>query len=465
MSVRLSVLLLLCYYIGHMVYKHLTYWNRLGIACEPPHWLLGNFAGVTTQRSFDEIFQNYYDKYKCCGPFAGFYWFTKAGVMVMDPELAKHILIKDFSKFTDRIMYCNEQDDPLTGQLFNLPGQRWRHMRNKLSPTFTANKMRIMFPLVLNIGQEFVQIFEQELECSDVLNVSDLVARFTTDVIGSCAFGLEIKSLQHPGVEFRKMSRKAFIQQRYGTLGFVLRFGFPEMARRLHIKETMADVEKFFMDIVKETIDFRELHQIRRNDFMDTLIDLKNNRIMINNCGEQLTNPFSFGQIAAQAFVFLLAGYETSSTTMGFALYELARNPEIQIKARNEVRKVLEKHKQIFTYECVKDMVYLEQIMQETLRMYTIAPALLRQALEDYVVPGYPHYVIKKGMPVFIPSSAMHKDGRYFPQPHTFNPDNFSPEKVASRESGLNLSFGDGPRNCIGMRFAKMARSSSILTL
>lgn len=81
---------------------------------------------------------------------------------------------------------------------------------------------------------------------------------------------------------------------------------------------------------------------------------------------------------------------------------------------------------------------------------------LNRQALEDYVVPGNPKYVIKKGMPVLIPISAIHHDEQYYANPNEFNPDNFSPEAAASRDSILYMPFGEGPRNCIGMRFGKM---------
>lgn len=76
--------------------------------------------------------------------------------------------------------------------------------------------------------------------------------------------------------------------------------------------------------------------------------------------------------------------------------------------------------------------------------------------MEDYVVPGNPKYVIKKNMQIFIPIGAIHRDERYYPNPNSFNPDNFSAEKVAERDSVLHLPFGEGPRNCIGLRFGKM---------
>lgn len=90
------------------------------------------------------------------------------------------------------------------------------------------------------------------------------------------------------------------------------------------------------------------------------------------------------------------------------------------------------------------------------MRLHTPLPVLNRQALEDYPLPGYPRYIIKKDMPVIIPCVAIHRDEEYYSNPDVFNPDNFDPEKVANRDSTLHMPFGDGPRSCIGLRFAKM---------
>lgn len=381
-TLLLAALVLVFIYIAHRLQEHFGYWDNQKIACDPAKWLLGNLTGLMTTKTFDQIIRDYYEKYKDTGPFAGFYWFIKPAVFILDKELVKLILIKDFSKFADRGFYCNEEDDPLTGQLFTLDGSKWRQMRNKLSPTFTSGKMKIMFPLVLKLGHDLVETFHKTLATTDEVEVRDLAARFTTDVIGSCAFGFEINSLKNPNVEFRKMSRKALTVRRYGILGFVIRFSMPQLARRLHVKDTMADVEKFFLGIVKETIEYRERNNIRRNDFMDMLIDLKNNKVIKSESGEDLTN-LTFGEIAAQAFVFLLAGFETSSTTMGFALYEMAQHPELQQKARDEVCHVLEAHKE-FTYECLKDMVYLEQIIQGKFIYYYITDIRIIGLLTKY---------------------------------------------------------------------------------
>ncbi|KAM7344111.1 uncharacterized protein ACRADG_010943 [Cochliomyia hominivorax] len=448
----LFVILAYGVYVLKQRYK---YWQNLGIPCEEPSFIFGNITGVGTKRSFTDVWHEFYDKYKHTGPFVGFYWFFNPAVFVVDPALLKQILIKDFSKFVDRGFYVNEEDDPLSGMLFNLEGNKWRHMRNKLSPTFTSGKMKMMFPIIINISGEFVKVFDQAVKENDVIEVSDLMARFTTDVIGSCAFGLEMSSLKDPNNKFRMMGRKSIVEQRYGRLGIAFRNSFPNLARKLHMKDTLQDVEDFFMGIVKDTVRYREENNVKRNDFMDMLIDLKNNKLMKSENGEELTN-LTLEEIAAQAFVFLVAGFETSSTTMGFALYELAQHQDIQQKAREEVLEVLEKHNQEFTYEAMKEMVYLEQVLLETLRLHSVLPLITRVASEDYTVPGHPKYVIKKDMLILIPSGCIQRDERYYSNPLEFNPDHFTADKVAERDSVLYMPFGDGPRICIGMRFGKM---------
>ena len=343
--------------------RKLSYWQTLGVKCEEPHFLLGNLKGVQTTRGFYEIWQQYYDKFKGSGPFVGFYWFYKPAAFVLEPQLIKSILIKDFQNFTDRGFFHNEKDDPLSGQLFLLDGQKWKNMRNKLSPTFTSGKMKFMFPTVVRVGEEFIAVFDSMVkENNNIVEVKELLARFTTDVIGTCAFGIECSSLKDPNAEFRVMGRKALVDQRHNRLVIAFMASFIDLARKLHMKQTPDDIEEFFMRIVRETVEYREKNNIRRNDFMDMLIDLKNQKLIKSEHGDELTN-LTLEEIAAQAFVFFSAGFETSSTTMGFALYELAQNEDVQEKARQEILKTFEKYNQEFTYECMKDLIYLDQVM------------------------------------------------------------------------------------------------------
>nr|NP_523748.2 cytochrome P450 6a9 [Drosophila melanogaster]Q27594.3 RecName: Full=Cytochrome P450 6a9; AltName: Full=CYPVIA9 [Drosophila melanogaster]AAF58188.2 cytochrome P450 6a9 [Drosophila melanogaster] len=462
-SVLLAIVVVLVGYLLLKWRRALHYWQNLDIPCEEPHILMGSLTGVQTSRSFSAIWMDYYNKFRGTGPFAGFYWFQRPGILVLDISLAKLILIKEFNKFTDRGFYHNTEDDPLSGQLFLLDGQKWKSMRSKLSYTFTSGKMKYMFPTVVKVGHEFIEVFGQAMEKSPIVEVRDILARFTTDVIGTCAFGIECSSLKDPEAEFRVMGRRAIFEQRHGPIGIAFINSFQNLARRLHMKITLEEAEHFFLRIVRETVAFREKNNIRRNDFMDQLIDLKNSPLTKSESGESVN--LTIEEMAAQAFVFFGAGFETSSTTMGFALYELAQHQDIQDRVRKECQEVIGKYNGEITYESMKDMVYLDQVISETLRLYTVLPVLNRECLEDYEVPGHPKYVIKKGMPVLIPCGAMHRDEKLYANPNTFNPDNFSPERVKERDSVEWLPFGDGPRNCIGMRFGQMQARSGLALL
>lgn len=457
MSVTQFLLAILIGLLGYAVYwlrQRFMYWEVRGIAFEKPNYFLGNLNGIRTTRSFLEIWLATYKKFKGTGPFCGFFWFQRPAVFVLDTKLAKSILIKDFNNFVDRGFYTNVEDDPLTGQLFLLEGHRWRAMRNKLSPTFTSGKMKYMFPTVLRVGEEFVRVLADTIQQQPILEIRDYLARFTTDVIGTCAFGIDVNSLNNPNDEFRQMGRRVFTDLRYGRLGLALINSFPKLCRKLHIKSTPDHITEFYMRLVRENIDYREKNNIRRNDFFDMLLDLKNNKLLKSLDGEEMS--ITVEELAAQAFVFLIAGFETSSTTMSFALYELAQHEDIQERVRAEIAEALEKQNGDFTYECMKDMVYLDQVISETLRLYTVLPILNRECMEEYTVPGNPKFVISKGMQVLIPAASFHRDADIYPNPDTFDPDNFSPEKVAQRDSVEWLPFGDGPRNCIGMRFGQM---------
>ncbi|CAD7079479.1 unnamed protein product [Hermetia illucens] len=103
------------------------------------------------------------------------------------------------------------------------------------------------------------------------------------------------------------------------------------------------------MGIVRETVDYREKNNIRRNDFMDLLIQLKNHAKIDGDDHEsiesQIIEKRTFKELAVQAFIFFLGGFETSSSTLTLALYELAKNQDVQEKCRVEINHVLEKYK------------------------------------------------------------------------------------------------------------------------
>lgn len=352
--------------LAYVVHRNFTYWTRRGVPHDAPHLFYGNMIGFRKDRVMHNIFIDYYNKYRKTGnPFVGFYFLHKPAAFIVDPKLAKNILIKDFSNFTDRGQFHNERDDPLTQHLFNLDGKKWKDMRQRLSPTFTSGKMKFMFPTVIKVSEEFVKLMTSQVPASQggaVLEIKDLMARFTTDVIGNCAFGIECSTLSNPVSDFRTMGQKVFTELRHGQLLTMFQFSFPKMARRLRMRMMPEDVHQFFMRLVNDTIALREKENFKRSDFMNLLIELKQKGKVTLENGEVIEG-MNIGELAAQVFVFYVAGFETSSSTMSYCLYELAQNQDIQDRLRSEVQSVLEQHEGKLTYEAIKDMRYLDQVI------------------------------------------------------------------------------------------------------
>lgn len=425
--------------------RQYQYWKKRGVPYIEPSFPAGTlrYKGKTLDSAI--LNQMYYNQMKGKGglPFCGNYLFFKPSVLVTDVDFVKQILVKDFESFHDRGLYFNERDDPLTAHLLTLEGEKWKRLRAKITPTFTSARMKYMFSTMIAIGHTFVDSLA--LEHPKKVEIKEMLAKFTTDMIGNCAFGLECNSLKDPDAKFRTMGRLAIEKPRFTRLVQVLTIVAKPIATFFRIKVLRDDVAEFFMGAVRDTVTYREKNNVARNDFMDLLLKLKNDE-----------NQLTVEELAAQCFVFFMAGFETSSTAMSYALFELAQNQEIQQRARQSVEDTLKRHNGEWSYDSINDMHYVDYCIQESLKKYPPAPNLIRVVTKDYDIPGHSGVVLKKGMIVNVPIFAIHRDPVYYPEPEEYKPERFLPEEAAKRPSCSFLAFGEGPRNCIGMRFGLM---------
>ncbi|CAD7079521.1 unnamed protein product [Hermetia illucens] len=437
--------------------KKYSYWKERGIEYVEPSFPMGNLSFGGNQLL--DFIQNMY-KYKERGSLIGAYIIWKPVAVPTDLDLIQKILVKDFNSFHARGMYVNEEDDPLSANMVSLDGEKWKFIRSKLSPTFTSGKMKFMFPTVVEIAERFNETLGDIVKTESVLEIKELLARFTTDVIGSCAFGVECNSLKDPNAIFRYYGKKAMDEPPSSPLMQILAIHYPDLARKFHVRIIAKDVEQFFIESVRKTIEYREKNNIRRNDFLDLLIQI--NKDEDKNDGQ--SKKLSLNVLAAQAFLFFSAGFETSSTTMMYSLYELALNPDIQNKARQEINAVLANHDGKLSYEAMQEMIYIEQIINEALRKYPPVIFLIRKAARDYQLP-HSEAVIEKGTEIFIPAYGVHHDPEIYPNPEIFDPKRFSADEVQCRHPMSFLAFGDGPRNCVGLRFGKMQAKVGLIAL
>jgi cytochrome P450 family 6 len=454
--------------------KSFSFWKDRNVPFIPPIFPTGNILEIMKGKIHSGlVFQKFYNQMKHTGDYCGIYFFQDPALFVLSPEFAKTILVKDFNCFVNRGMYSNEKDDPLGANLFFLEGQRWRDLRAKLTPTFTSTKLKQMFFTVLDEGNKFVNYIQPLADSSEDIDVYDLLLRFNTDVISSCAYGFESNSLENPDTEFRTMGKRMLTFNGSKSLKILLASNFPNLGRALKIRFNDEDVAEFFLNIVKETIEYRERTGEQRKDFMQLLMNLmkkdesEEDKLtfyeIVRGCLlilETICSNFDSFQ-AAQAYVMYFAGkttnkllnlqfdsinflqgFETSSTVNCFALHFLAHYQDIQEKARKHVSEVLEKHNNEWCYDAVMEMSYIDQIIEESMRIYPPVAALIRVADVDYQLPN--GSTIFKGTKVIIPNLGFQRDPDIFPDPMKFDPDRFSPEMKQTRHSFSSLPFGEG---------------------
>ncbi|XP_066993022.2 probable cytochrome P450 6a13 [Anabrus simplex] len=469
-SVGLASLLTLLY-----VYFtwNFDYWKKRGVPFEKPLPFFGNLKDIALGNDYEGIFyKKIYDSFEG-QRFVGLFQFREPTLLLRDPDLIKDVMVKNFSSFHDRGIPVEEETQPLSAHLFNLPGPRWRALRVKLTPTFTSGKMKMMYHLMAECSEQLRRYLQGPASKGEELEMREVMAQFTTDIIGTCAFGLEMNAMKDSDSEFRRMGRKVFEASLIASIRRLIIVFLHPLAKLLNLSFADKEVDEFFLNAVKETVQYREKHNIKRDDFMHLLIQLKNKEKLVDDDettnGHVLTNDkddinMTDNLLAAQAFVFFLAGFETSSTLLSFALYELALNPDIQARLREEVDTILQQHGGKLTYETLQDMPYLDKVVSESLRKYPPAGILIRICTKQYVIPET-NITIEEGTRLVIPVLGLHRDPKHYPDPERFDPGRFEEGNKTRGHQFTYLPFGEGPRICIGMRFGLLQSKLGLAAL
>ncbi|XP_061720503.1 cytochrome P450 6B5-like [Cydia pomonella] len=451
------LILTISFVIASFLYYHFTkynnYWNERNVVGPKPTFFFGNIKDAVLRRKpIGHVFKDIYDMYpeeKVIGMFV----MRSPELLVRDLDVIKYILIKDFDNFVNRGFEFKRTG--FGANLFHGNADTWRLLRSRFSPLFTPGKLKNMMHLLCERGDKFVKYVARVTQLNPEQEVHEMTQKFTLAAIAACAFGIDIDTFNQEHETLRRIDSKIFIM----TLSRELEMMYPGILTKIGGSLFPAEVITFFIDLVKDVTAQRNGKPTNRNDFMDLILKMKEERHITGpkrkNDDVQTGLDLTDEVIAAQAFSFYAGGYETSAATMGFFLYQLALNPQIQDKVVVEIKEVLKKHNGEITLQAVLDLSYMGQVFDETLRMFPIVSDLKRKSQSTYTIPGT-NVTIEKNQLIKIPTLGIHYDEKIYPNPEKFDPERFSPENVAARHSCAYLPFGLGPRNCIGIRFAQL---------
>ncbi|VDN58614.1 unnamed protein product [Dracunculus medinensis] len=305
-------------------------------------------------------------------------------------------------------------------------------------------------------------------ESNGEFDAKKILGNLMMDITAKCFFGIDINAQFSENSDFIKYAKrvlsftfqdyrfifisKLLLSVQYLYRGAVFSAMFPNLAR---IIENISGYEffdgecnEFFKNIIEKAIETKRAEPSENMTCWQVYwIALTKKWQISMKCS---TKEELEGLIISQLFVFIIAAFDPTSSTLLYCLYNLAMHPAIQLQAYKEIVNIIG-GKEVIEYDDLSSMNYLNQVINETLRMYPQAPRLLRECNKDIEIGGI---YFEKGSALLVPIFAIHYNNDYYPDPEKFDPERFSPENIVHRDPLAWLPFGFGPRICIGQRLA-----------
>ncbi|KOB51973.1 Cytochrome P450, partial [Operophtera brumata] len=212
------------------------YWKKRGIKHDTPIPIFGtNAKGYLMQRSMSELAADMYWKYPK-EKVVGFFRSSTPELIIRDPDIVKRVLLTDFSYFYKRqVSPILGSDEPLLKNLFNVDGDLWRLLRQRMTPAFTSGKLKAMFPLIVERAERLQVLLSSSH--GKTVDAREVMARYTTDFIGACGFGLEANSLNKEDSEIRILGQKIFKVTYKGAFKAMAKQVFPQLCKNVRLTD------------------------------------------------------------------------------------------------------------------------------------------------------------------------------------------------------------------------------------
>ncbi|XP_029178733.1 uncharacterized protein LOC114946424 [Nylanderia fulva] len=432
--------------------RYNKYWQNRGVFCADGALPgVGHMLSVFCMRTtFPECCHKIYNNNQNHS-MVGIYNFMSPSLMVREPELVKTVLQTNFSSFHMNRQKTDPEVDPL---LANHPfvnyGDKWLAGRKRLTYAFSSMRLKILLESVKSVVVMLENYLDNKLnKIGKVeLELKDLCSRYTAQVVAAAGFGVDGFCFddEKPDVSFRKLGKDIMEPSIRSAIMFLFVVLVPSLNKYLKVSFIPKHIDRFFRTLVSDIMEQRRKEGIPRNDFLHLMTELE--RIE--------GDKFDVEMLASDALSFFIDGYGTTSSAMSFVAFQLSTHPKVQEKLRKEVMTVLDRYDGVITYEGLKEMTYMDQVLNESQRMLPIGEVLQKECTEEFELRGSDGLVchVQPGTEILIPIKSLHEDRRYWENPEVFDPERFSPEKKHSIEKFTFLPFGEGPRICPGMRMA-----------
>lgn len=434
----------------------------------PGHWLLGTFPAVYHAAARNEVHKFLFEIHKLLGPtlIAVPPLGLPANVVITaDPQNVEHILKTRFENYPKGSEMRHRFLDLLGTGIFNADGQQWQQQRKTTSHMFTAKLFKEHIWAVVSRNSRSLRSILQSTDPDKVVDIFNLMNRFTLDTIGEVGFGKCIGSLDDPSSPFLSSFDKA---QQITMYRFILPPGtwefmrFAQLGTERETKEHFSRLDGYSRSVVRELQKSFERGSDKTSGVAWGDLEAKKSFV-----GLFLADAEKRGETVSEDYLrdlvlnFLIAGRDTTAQALSWTFFCLCTHPAVEAKAREEVIEVCGVRDP--SYDDLNRLPYINAVLSEALRLYPSVPIDAKQALEDDVWPD--GTIVPKNTIVWYNIFSMGRDPAIWGD----DAEEFRPERwLERRDAPDNFHypvFNGGPRECLGRRLAMVEMKACLAML
>lgn len=359
----------------------------------------------------------------------GLEWF-----LVSHPDHVKHVLVDHARNYVRGRSYDRFRLIADTS-IVTTDGEQWRPLRRIAQPAFHRESVAGMAGMMTRCATEMVDRWAERLEPGRSFDLAAELHQLTLRIIGLALFSVDLQA-----ETTHELGESVGIALEYAA-GSANPFRMPS-AVPTPANRRFARAMKVFETFVFDTLAKRRESDEHPHDLMSMLLDAVD-----PETGEGLSHV----QIRNEMLTYLIAGHETSATTLTWAFYLLSRHPGVARRVDEELSREL--GGRVPVVADLERLTQLDRVILETMRLYPAAFMLTREVVSEDRIGGF---TIPAKAWVLLSSYVTHRRPDVWENPEGFDPERFTPEAVAGRAPCAYFPFFAGPHKCIGQALAMM---------
>ncbi|KAK9508525.1 hypothetical protein O3M35_006065 [Rhynocoris fuscipes] len=457
----LFVILSTCFILTMYLSWNDNYWLKKKIPFVEPSKIFGNIKDVILmKRTIGEVYQQIYRKLGD-KPLGGFFKLRQPILMVKHPELIKIVLKDKFDCFQANDIHVRRDTNPILKMNPLLAsGATWKTMKSTFTPIEDYKTLEGMVDSMKTISGQMNEFIKDygilSVECKN------LAGKYISDVIASCALGMETNSFKEPNSEFRKMSDRLFLKTNVkSNIALLLALYAPDLANWFRYRIVPSEVSKYFIGLLSDICKYRVKENVTGNDFLQLLINV-NKESEADGEG----TVYNYDKITGLCMTVFIDGYMMTMNPLSYLLHDIALNEDVQEKIVEEMKSLEINTINDIDLNKIQKMTYLDMVLSESLRLHPPVQAVTRICTKKTTLTFDQHeYNVGVGTPITVPIYALHMDPKYYENPTEFIPERFTAEAKAQRNEFVYLPYGKGPRACPGAKFADLILKVAVISI